>query len=80
LEIGIFEAKTHLSALLERVAKGETITITKHGIPAAILIPPGDVQPKLSHTQIVEGMRALRCRVKTGKPSIREMIQTGRRF
>jgi prevent-host-death family protein len=80
LEVGIFEAKTHLSALLDRVAKGETITITKHGVPAAILIPPGDVQPKLPHTQIVEGMRALRRRVKTGKPSVREMIDKGRRF
>jgi hypothetical protein len=27
-------AKTHLSALLDRVAKGERITITRRGIPA----------------------------------------------
>ena len=80
MEIGIFEAKTHLSSLLDRVAKGEKITITKHGIPAAILIPPGDAPRKLSHAEVVEGMRALRRRVKTGKPGIREMIQTGRRF
>ena len=31
--VGTFEAKTHLSALLERVAKGETITITRNGVP-----------------------------------------------
>jgi prevent-host-death family protein len=80
VEIGIFEAKTHLSALLDRVAKGETITITKHGIPAAILVPPRDAQPKISHAEIVEGMRALRRRVKAGKPGLREMIQAGRRF
>jgi prevent-host-death family protein len=80
MEVGIFEAKTHLSSLLDRVAKGEKVTITKHGIPAAILIPPGDVQSKLSHAEVVEGMRALRRRVKSGKPGIREMIQTGRRF
>jgi prevent-host-death family protein len=80
LEIGIFEAKTHLSSLLDRVAKGEKITITKHGIPAAILIPSGDAPRKLSHAEVVEGMRALRRRVKTGKPGVREMIQTGRRF
>lgn len=80
MEIGIFEAKTHLSALLDRVAKGEVITITKHGIPAAILAPPSGAQRKLSHSEIVEGMRALRRRVKAGKPGIREMIQTGRRF
>jgi prevent-host-death family protein len=80
MEIGIFEAKTHLSSLLDRVAKGEKITITKHGIPAAILIPPGDQRLKLSHAEVVEGMRALRQRVRKGKPGIREMIQSGRRF
>lgn len=80
MEIGIFEAKTHLSSLLDRVAKGEIITITKHGVPAAILIPPRDVQPKLPHAEVVEGMRALRRRVKAGKPGVREMIQAGRRF
>lgn len=36
--IGAFEAKTHLSALLERVANGEEFVITKHGKPVARLI------------------------------------------
>lgn len=80
MEIGTFEAKTHLSALLDRVAKGEKITITKHGIPAAMLVPVDESQRTLSHTEIVEGMRALRKRVKTGKMSVREMIHQGRRF
>ncbi|HKK22684.1 MAG TPA: type II toxin-antitoxin system prevent-host-death family antitoxin [Pseudohaliea sp.] len=33
------EAKTHLSKLLEAVARGETVVITKHGVPAAELVP-----------------------------------------
>ena len=37
--IGAFEAKTHLSALLERVAQGESFTITRHGKPIAQLVP-----------------------------------------
>ena len=37
--VGPFEAKTHLSALLERVAKGEAFTITRHGKPVAQLVP-----------------------------------------
>ena len=44
--VGSFEAKTHLSSLLDRVAKGEKIAITRHGIPAAMLVPveqPGRV-------------------------------------
>jgi prevent-host-death family protein len=38
-EIGAYEAKTHLPALLERVARGEKFTITKHGRPIARLVP-----------------------------------------
>jgi prevent-host-death family protein len=78
VEIGAFDAKTHLSALLDRVAKGEKITITKHGIPAAMLVPVDESQRTLSHAEIVEGMRALRKRVKAGKMSVREMIDHGR--
>lgn len=78
--IGAFEAKTHLSALLDRVAQGEKITITRHGVPAAMLVPVGPAEQKLTHQEIVEGMRALRKRVKRGKMSVREMVETGRRF
>lgn len=38
-EIGAFEAKTHLSALLEAVAAGEGIVITRRGKPVARLVP-----------------------------------------
>jgi len=38
--VGAYEAKTHLPKLLERVSKGEQITITKHGVPVALLQPP----------------------------------------
>ncbi len=78
--IGTFEAKTHLSALLDRVAKGESITITRHGLPAALLVPPADTPAKLSHAEIVAGMRELRRRVKPSKTTIREMIDEGRRY
>ena len=37
--IGAYEAKTHLPRLLERVANGETLTITRHGRPIARLVP-----------------------------------------
>jgi prevent-host-death family protein len=39
VQVGAYEAKTHLPALLERVARGEQITITKHGKPIARLVP-----------------------------------------
>lgn len=37
--VGAFEAKTHLSSLLQRVEAGEVVTITKHGRPIARLVP-----------------------------------------
>ena len=40
-EIGIFEAKNKLSALLDRVEGGEEIVITRHGKPVARLVPSG---------------------------------------
>jgi prevent-host-death family protein len=39
IEVGAFEAKNKLSALLDRVEKGEEIVITRHGRPIAKLIP-----------------------------------------
>jgi len=77
--VGAFEAKTHLSELLERVRRGEKITITRHGVPAAMLVPVGDAGPKLTHQEIVEGMRALRKRIKPDTMSVREMVNEGRR-
>jgi prevent-host-death family protein len=39
--IGAFEAKTHFSALLEQVEKGQEMLITKHGRVVAKLSPVG---------------------------------------
>ena len=78
-KVGSYEAKTHLPKLLERVAKGERITITKHGRPVAMLIP---VEPE-ARQDIEEVIREIR---EFGKAhplrglSIREMIAEGRRF
>jgi prevent-host-death family protein len=38
-EIGVFEAKTKLSELLEKVAKGQVYIITRRGRPVAELRP-----------------------------------------
>ena len=36
--VGIFEAKTHLSNLIEEVARGDEVVITRHGAPVAKLV------------------------------------------
>ncbi len=80
--IGAFEAKTHLAALLDRVARGERITITKHGVPKALLVPVEGAHTtarKVSHVDIVDGLRTLRKTVKADTMRVRDMIEEGRR-
>lgn len=38
-EVGAYEAKTHLPKLLREVEAGETIVITRHGVPIARIVP-----------------------------------------
>ena len=79
--VGSFEAKTHLPALLERVARGERITITKHGKPVAELVP---VPPETNRDvkQVVQDMLAYRDRQKRslGGITARELVEEGRRY
>lgn len=39
MQASVHEAKTNLSRLIEAVERGERVVITRHGIPAAELIP-----------------------------------------
>ena len=43
--VSLYQAKTNLSALVERAAEGEEIVIAKSGKPKALLVPLGDVHP-----------------------------------
>ena len=76
--IGAYEAKTHLPALLERVRKGERITITKHGVAVAVLEPP-DVVLQEEPRQVIEKIRDFRRKHKLTGMSLRAMIDEGRR-
>ena len=44
--IGLYDAKTHLSSLVERAAAGGEIVITKSGRPRARLVPLEDSRPQ----------------------------------
>jgi prevent-host-death family protein len=77
--VGLFEAKTHLSALLERVSRGEEITITKHGHPIARLVPM-ERGSKRDPKQVAEAIRALRKGIKLEGVTVRQLIKEGRRF
>jgi prevent-host-death family protein len=75
--VGAYEAKTHLPALLDRVAKGEQITITRYGIPVAVLAPPPGTQ-KRDISKVIQDMIEARKGVRLNGLSIREMIDEGR--
>jgi prevent-host-death family protein len=76
--VGSYEAKTHLAQLLERVARGEKITITKHGVPVAIL-QPSDSLRKTPLRDIIDELKRFRKGRRLEGLSIREMIEEGRR-
>lgn len=76
--IGAYEAKTHLPELLERVAKGEKITITKHGVPVATL-QPANATKKTPVREIINQMKRFRSGHHLGGLSVRDMIEEGRR-
>lgn len=77
-KVGAYEAKTHLSKLLERVAKGERITIEKHGVPVATLEPvsPSKTEPV---DKVIAKLKQFRAGHRLGSLSVREMIEEGRR-
>ena len=77
--VGAYEAKTHLPKLLEEVAAGETITITKHGVPVARLVPPED-EPERTVDELIAELRVFRKGHKLGDITIRELIEEGRRY
>lgn len=77
-EVGAYEAKTRLPQLLDRVAKGERITITKHGVPVAMLVPPAEGRT-LPVTEAIAALRAFRRGRRLRGLKLRALIGEGRR-
>lgn len=80
-----FEAKTRFGELLDRVAKGEEVVITRHDKPVARMVPEGrrsleDVRAAVAGLRKLQEQIARRHAGKR-KPSAREvkaMIEEGR--
>jgi prevent-host-death family protein len=81
-----FEAKTRFGELLDRVAKGEEIVITRHDRPVARIVPEG--AQRLDHVRrAVGGLRELQQRIarrtkgraKLSARAVRSAIEDGRR-
>jgi prevent-host-death family protein len=79
--VGTFEAKTHLTRLLGKVAKGEKIVITNRGKPVAMLVPP-EPESRRDIAAVVAEMLAARDAngLKLGKGlTVRQLRDEGRR-
>ena len=81
--VGVFEAKTKLSELLERVCDGEEFTITKHEKPVARLVPVqrstgSGIRGAFLRMESIRN-RALGSSRGRGKLSYRQLIEEGRR-
>ena len=77
--VGAYEAKTHLPRLLDRVARGEEIQITRHGRPVARLVPePAPAAGDLA--DLIAQMREFRKGRRLGDDlTVRDLIEEGRR-
>ena len=81
--VGMFEAKTNLSALVEEVEKGGNVVITRRGKPVAKLVR---ATPELTEDEIarrreaIQGLRKLsrELNIKATHEEIKSWINEGR--
>lgn len=79
--VGIYEAKTYLPKLIQRVLQGEAIIITKHGDPVVELKPVAKHIPKqeMTRKQAIERILSIRESNGTINMTARELIDEGRK-
>ncbi len=76
--ISFYEARTQLSKLLDQVARGKQILITRRGKPAAVL-GPAPCPAKRDVKEVIAAMKALRRGQRLGDDlSVRDLIDEGR--
>lgn len=75
--VGAYEAKTHLPRLLEEVAEGRSIVITRHGNPVARLVPAHGARRRPG--EVIAALRQARRGITLGDLSLADLIDEGRR-
>lgn len=78
MTVGAYEAKTRLSELLDKVAAGERVVITRHGTAVAVL-QGADPSPVAGVAAALDAARALRMECSASKGEIRDWTDEGRR-
>ncbi len=77
--VGAYEAKTHLSELLEKVEAGEEITITKHGAPVAKLVPVKKETSAQERVAAIARIQRLASGLSLDGLKIKDLLREGRR-
>jgi prevent-host-death family protein len=78
-QVGTFEAKNRLSALIDLVQAGEEIEITRNGKPVARLVPAKarDIEKA---REAAATLREIRAQARTGPESLKDLVNAGRRY
>lgn len=78
-EIGAFEAKNTLGALLDLVSQGEEVVITRHGKPVARLVREAAREDRRARARAAaEAMDRLSQGVTLGGLSLKALVEEGR--
>ena len=78
-EIGAFEAKNTLGALLDLVQSGEEVAITRHGKRVARLVPDAGSRDVEKARRAAEEIKRMSKGVTLGGLKIKDLINEGRR-
>ena len=76
-EVGSYEAKTKLPALLREVSDGTRIVITRSGKPVADLVPHSGLTDDPAN--VISQIREMRQGITLGDNDLQELIREGRR-
>ena len=77
-KICAFEARNNLGALLDRVAGGEEVPITRRGKPVARLVPADSSTNRAAARRAADNIRARSVGVRLGGLKIEDLVDEGR--
>jgi prevent-host-death family protein len=75
--IGIYEARTRWSEIIDKVGKGDEVTVTRHGVPIARIIPV-DSEKRLAVRDAIAAMKEFGRGKSLRGLSLKKMIKEGR--
>jgi prevent-host-death family protein len=78
VEVALYEAKNKLSGLLNEVATGKQIIITRHGKAAARLVPADHGFDRAKAVQIAKTLFEIRKGTILGDLSVKDLVNEGR--